>query len=143
MIFFPFLLQPIDSMKKFLLALVAVAVLLPSCQNSKPSVVLDSQIKIDVIIPDTTPAEDAIYICGPCTGGEAYTIGNPAWKLTRSGVNCSIKLDPESFISNNTLADGFWFESEHQGRELDADGNEVTRTLTGKEGSYVVAKWSK
>lgn len=130
-------------MKRYLLALAALALLLPSCQNSKDPVVEDSRITIEVIIPDTTPAEDAIYICGPCTGGEAYTVGNPAWKLTRSGVNCTIMLDPETFISNNTLADGFWFESELQGRELDVDGNEVTRTLSSNKGSYVVAKWSR
>ncbi|MBO4434531.1 MAG: hypothetical protein J5769_03645 [Bacteroidales bacterium] len=130
-------------MKKLLLAIVAVAVLLPSCQNSKPPVVLDSSIKIEVVIPDSTPAEDVIYICGPCTGGESFTIGNPAWKLNRTGVKCSISLDPEGFMGNYTLADGFHFVSDAHGEELDAEGEPVNRVLSGKEGSYVVAKWSK
>ena len=129
-------------MRKLLFALVALAVI-ASCQNSKPPVVTDSRIDISVIIPDTTPADDAIYIVGPFTGGEGFSVGNPAWKLERSGVNCSIKLAPDTFIGNYTLADGFWFVSEHQGAELDADGNAVVRTLVGKEGSYVVAKWSR
>ena len=55
-------------MRKFLLALVALAVI-TSCQNSKPPVVLDSRIDISVLIPDTTPSGDAIYIAGPFTGG--------------------------------------------------------------------------
>lgn len=129
-------------MRKFLSALVALAVI-TSCQNSKPPVVLDSKINISVIIPDTTPADDVIYIAGPFTGGESFSMGNPAWKLQRSGVNCSIQLLPDTFIGNNTLADGFWFISEKHGAELDADGNEVVRTLVGTEGSYVVAKWSR
>ncbi len=129
-------------MRKFLFALMAVA-MITSCQNSKPPVVLDSRIDISVIIPDTTPADDAIYIVGPFTGGEAFTIGNPAWRLERSGVNCSIKLSPDTFIGNYTLADGFHFVSATLGDELDAEGNEVNRVLGGKEGSYVVAKWSK
>ena len=117
--------------------------MITSCQNSKPPVVLDSKINISVIIPDTTPADDVIYIAGPFTGGESFSVGNPAWKLQRSGVNCSIQLLPDTFIGNNTLADGFWFISEKHGAELDADGNEVVRTLVGTEGSYVVAKWSR
>ena len=36
-----------------------------------------------------------------------------------------------------------FLESELQGRELDVDGNEVTRTLGSNKGSYVVAKWSR
>lgn len=129
-------------MRKYLLALMALA-MITSCQNSKPPVVLDSKINISVIIPDTTPADDVIYIAGPFTGGESFSVGNPAWKLQRSGVNCSIQLLPDTFIGNNTLADGFWFISEKHGAELDADGNEVVRTLVGTEGSYVVAKWSR
>lgn len=130
-------------MKKVLLWLALVALLLCSCQNSLPYVPVDSRINIEVIIPDTTPAEDAIYICGQFTGGEAYTIGNPAWKLSRSGEKCSIILSPDSFIGNYTLADGFHFVSDLHGEELDADGEAVNRVLNGTEGSYVVAKWSK
>lgn len=129
-------------MRKLLFVLMALA-MITSCQGSKPPVVLDSRIDISVIIPDTTPADDAIYIVGPFTGGEAFTIGNPAWKLERSGVNCSIKLSPDTFIGNYTLEDGFHFVSATLGDELDAEGNEVNRVLGGKEGSYVVAKWSK
>lgn len=129
-------------MRKYLFALMALA-MITSCQNSKPPVVLDSKINISVIIPDTTPADDVIYIAGPFTGGESFSVGNPSWKLQRSGVNCSIQLLPDTFIGNNTLADGFWFISEKHGAELDADGNEVVRTLVGTEGSYVVAKWSR
>ena len=129
-------------MRKFLLALVALAVI-TSCQNSKPPVVLDSRIDISVLIPDTTPSGDAIYIAGPFTGGEGFSVGNPAWKLQRSGVNCNIKLSPDTFIGNKTLADGFWFVSEQQGAELDAEGKAVVRTLSGQEGNYVVAKWSR
>ena len=120
-------------MRKYLFALMALA-MITSCQNSKPPVVLDSKINISVIIPDTTPADDVIYIAGPFTGGESFSMGNPAWKLQRSGVNCSIQLLPDTFIGNNTLADGFWFISEK---------HEVVRTLVGTEGSYVVAKWSR
>lgn len=130
-------------MKKLLLAIAAIAVLASSCQNSKPYDVLDSRIKIEVIIPESTPAEDAIYICGQFTGGEFFTVGNPAWKLDRSGQTCSILLEPETFIGNYTPADGFHFVSDMHGEELDAEGETVNRVLNGTEGSYVVAKWSK
>ena len=58
-------------------------------------------------------------------------------------MNCNIKLSPDTFIGNKTLADGFWFVSEQQGAELDAEGKAVVRTLSGQEGNYVVAKWSR
>lgn len=122
--------------------LTALAII-TSCQGSKPPVVSDSRISISVIIPETTPADDAIYISGPCTGGDNFSVGNPKWKLTRSGNSCSIGLDPDGFIGGKSLADGFWFYSESGGAELDADGNSVTRTLTGSSGEYVVARWSK
>jgi len=129
-------------MKRFILAFAAIALLLvPSCK--KESKASKDAISIKVIVPEETASSDAIYIAGPFTGGEGFSVGNPAWKLQRSGVNCSITLDPDTFIGNYTLADGFWFVSEQQGAELDADGKTVVRTLGGKEGSYVVAKWSR
>ena len=129
-------------MKKLILALAAITLLLaPSC-NKEPKASKDA-IKIKVIIPEETSSADAIYIAGPFTGGEGFSVGNPAWKLQRSGLNCSITLEPDTFIGNYTLADGFWFVSEECGAELDAEGNAVTRSLSGKEGSYVVAKWSR
>lgn len=129
-------------MKKLLYILTALVVI-ASCQGSKPPVVSDSRISISVIIPETTPAGDAIYLSGPCTGGDNFAVGNPRWKLSRSGSTCSILLDPDGFIGNKTLADGFWFYCESCGAELDADGNSVTRTLSGREGEFVVARWSK
>ena len=133
-------------MKKVLFSLAALCVLLTSCQNSKPPVVSDSRVQLTVTIPESTPADDIIYVAGPFTGGETFSVGNPQWKLTRSGSKCNILLDQESFIGGKTLADGFWFVSEQKGREVDASGKELTRTLTpepGKEYQYVVAAWSK
>lgn len=132
----------ISIMKRFILALAALTLLiLPSC-HKEPKASKEA-ISIKVIVPEETASSDAIYIAGPFTGGEGFSVGNPAWKLQRSGVNCSITLEPDTFIGNYTLADGFWFVSEQQGAELDADGKAVMRTLSGKEGSYVVAKWSR
>ena len=130
-------------MKKLAIALMGMLILLASCQNSKPPVVLDSQIHISVMVPEDTAADDAIFISGPFTGGDNFSVGNPKWKLTRSGLNCSILLNPEDFIGGKSLADGFWFYSASRGAELDADGNAVRRTLKGDKGEYVVARWTK
>ena len=133
-------------MKRLAIILSALCVLLTACQNSKPPVVIDGCYHITLMVPESTSADDAIYIAGPLTGGEAYSLGNPQWKFTRNGNTCALTLDPLYFIGGNTLADGFWFVSEKQGRELAADGSEVTRTLNaepGKNYQYVVASWSK
>lgn len=131
-------------MKRFAILLAALCVLLPSCKKDDEPKADKTQILIKVTIPENTQADDNIYIVGPLTGGDAFSVGNPQWKLTRSGSNCNILLEPEGFIGGKTLADGFWFASEKKGREVGADGKEVTRTLsakTGKEYQFVVAAW--
>lgn len=133
-------------MKRFAIIIAALCVLLPACQNSKPPVVQDTRVQITVTIPDDTPSGDAIYICGPLTGGDAFAVGNPQWKCARSGNKCTIALDQESFIGRKTLADGFWFISGQKGREVGADGKEVIRTLNANPGDsyeFIVAAWSK
>jgi len=133
-------------MKKIVLAIAAAFILLlPSCNKENVEESGSGPVTISVAVPETTSASDAIYISGSMTGGDVFSVGNPIWKLTRSGQTCTIELDSENFIGGKTLADGFWFVSEAQGAEVDASGNKVIRTLDAKAGktySYVVAGWS-
>ena len=69
----------------------------------------DDQILIEAILPASTAADDAVYICGPFNGGDA-AIGNIDYLLQKSETvegKWGIYLNPNYFSDGKSLADGF------------------------------------
>ena len=107
----------------------------------------DGQILIEAILPASTAADDAVYICGPFNGGDA-AIGNIDYLLQKSETvegKWGIYLDPNTFVSGQTLKDGFWFYSTKDRREVTVKAEEAVHTLeasTGKRYNVYVDRWA-
>ncbi len=116
-------------------------------EHEKPAFdTVDGKILIEAIVPTSTTADDQIYICGPFNGGEA-AIGNINWMLEKStsiDQKWGIYLDPTTFASGKTLADGFWFYSAKERREITVQRNNAVHELdaaTGERYNVYVARW--
>lgn len=107
----------------------------------------DGQILIEAILPTSTAADDAVYICGPFNGGAA-AVGNVNWILQKSEEiqgKWGIYLNPATFEAGKTLNDGFWFYSTKGRREVTAKGEEAQHKLdaqTGKRYNVYVTRWA-
>ena len=96
----------------------------------------DGQILIEAILPTSTAADDAVYICGPFNGGEA-AIGNIDYLLQKSETidgKWGIYLNPAAFAAGTSLADGFWFYSTKDRREVTVKAEEAVHTLDASAG---------
>lgn len=134
-------------MKKLLFVALCLATALTACSKHENDDEKnnDGPFTFQVTVPEDTDAKDVVYLVGPCTGGDEMTIGNPKWALKGDAVR-TIEVDPTNFIGGMTLDDGFWFESDRRGRELDADGKTVFRTLKPKAGKtyeFTVEDWTQ
>ena len=107
----------------------------------------DGQILIEAILPTSTAADDAVYICGPFNGGDA-AIGNIDYLLQKSETiegKWGIYLNPNYFSDGKTLADGFWFYSAKDRREVTVKAEEAVHKLdasTGKRYNVYVDRWA-
>jgi hypothetical protein len=142
-------------MKKILL-LPLVALLAGGCEKAE-NIVFDHEqplfelqsnaILLEVIMPQGTTADDAIYIVGEFNGGEEVAVEQVQWKLEKaaqSNHKWGIYLYPEFFEAGKTLADGFYFVSSSQGKEVMLDGQDALHTLTAQIGERVdltVVRW--
>ena len=106
----------------------------------------ENAILIEAIMPQGTAEDDAIYIVGPFNGEDA-AVGNMQWQMEHSTVipeKWGIYLDPSSFENGKTLADGFWFVSESQGKErtvLDEDAVHTLDAGVGTRTNVYVDRW--
>ena len=122
-----------------LLALLAFTGLMSSCSSSD-ELVFDHErqqfetradrILLEFIAPFGTTADEEIYITGAFNGDDE-AIGDAQYLLTKapnSNVKWGIYLDPSTFVSGKSLADGFRFYSKNQGKEFTTAGEEATHT---------------
>lgn len=124
-------------MKRLFLFALPLALFATACSPDDTTTGFAS-FTLEVLLPEETPAGDVISIAGACFS-EKQTLST---KYARVRV---LEVDPEDFVPGKTLEDGFWFESSLCGRELDADGAEVTHSMKGMGGytyQVSVARWS-
>ncbi len=149
-------------MKKNILCLttllLCIAGLMSSCSDTedivfdheKPAFELKAdKILLEVIPPSTTNASDDIYIVGACNGlTDESVIGDATWKLNLSDDitgKRGIYLDPATFVSGKTLADGYHFVNSTQRNEVTSLGGDVTRTenpAVGTRTNMYISKWA-
>ena len=82
---------------------------------------------LEVELPEKTLQDDDVYVAGPFNGGEE-AVGDNNFRLRKSSrmpVRYGVYVDPDAFLDGKTLADGYWFVSRKEGREVDAEGEEV------------------
>ena len=130
-----------------MLALLAFTGILSSC-SSNEDIVFDHErqqfatradrILLEFIAPFGTTADEEIYIIGAFNGGEE-AVGNPEYLLTKapdSKEKWGIYLDPSTFVGGKTLADGFSFYSQKQGKELTVAGEEAVHNDNPGVGTF-------
>ncbi len=107
------------------------------------------KILLEVILPTSTSADDDVYIAGAFNGlTDESVIGNDQWKLSlKDSVTGKrgIYLDPATFASGKTLADGFHFVNSTQRNEVTALNDTVVRTdnpAVGTRMNIYVSKWA-
>ena len=107
----------------------------------------ESSILLEVIAPKETTADAELYIAGAFNGGEEAAVGNMQWQLEKSTKvdgKWGIYLDPKTFVSGKSLADGYWFVSSDGGAERSALGEVVSRTdnfEVGTRNNIYVTHW--
>ncbi len=99
------------------------------------------KILLEFIAPFGTTAAENIYIVGAFNGGdqEDADLEQEAYKLTKaanSDIKWGVYLDPSKFVNGKTLADGFYFYSTTQGREVDLNGVQANHTDNPGVGSF-------
>ena len=122
-----------------MLTLLALTGLISSCSD-KEDIVFEHErqqfetrpdrILLEFIAPFGTTATEEIYILGAFNGGDE-AIGQEQYLLTKapnSNVKWGIYLDPATFESGKSLADGFRFYSVTQGKEYTINGAEALHT---------------
>lgn len=124
-------------MKKilFLFTMLATILALPCCSEKETPA---TTFTLEVRMPEGTGSADKVYICGPCL--EKKLALTPKYASVRM-----VELTPGEFVPGKTLEDGFWFESEFCGRELDEEGNSITHTMKARVGytyEMSVARWT-
>ena len=116
-----------------IVALLAVTSVMTSCSKDE-DIIFDHErqqfetradrILLEFIAPYGTAVDDEIYIMGAFNGDSA-SMGKEEWKLMKapgSDIKWGIYLDPSTFVSGKTLADGFRFYSTTQGSEFTVKG---------------------
>jgi len=96
------------------------------------------RILLEFIAPYGTAVDDEIYIMGAFNGDSA-SMGKEEWKLMKapgSDVKWGIYLDPATFVSGKTLADGFRFYSATQGTEFTVKGQMANHTDNPGVGTF-------
>lgn len=96
------------------------------------------RILLEFIAPFGTTPNEEIYILG-AFNGEDEAIGQEQYKLMAaptSNAKWGIYLDPATFINGKTLADGFYFYSVTQGKELDLNGDLAHHTENPGLGTF-------
>ena len=130
-----------------LLAVLTLTGLMTGCK-SNDDIVFDHErqqfetradrILLEFIAPfGTTPTEE-IYILG-AFNGEEEAIGKEEYKLMAAPTSTAkwgIYLDPSTFVSGKSLADGFYFYSVSQGKELDLNGELAHHTDNPGVGTF-------
>ena len=130
-----------------LLAVLTLTGLMTGCK-SNDDIVFDHErqqfetradrILLEFIAPfGTTPTEE-IYILG-AFNGEEEAVGNEQYKLMAAPTSTAkwgIYLDPSTFVSGKSLADGFYFYSVSQGKELDLNGELAHHTDNPGVGTF-------
>lgn len=140
----------------YLLLLMPLLAFLNSCDD-KEEIVFDSElpqfelkdnaILLEVIMPQGTSADDNIYIVGDFNDGEK-AVGQLEWRLEKaanSDVKWGIYLLPSTFKNGKTLADGFYFVSEKQGKERTVKNEDVSHVLdvgVGTRTNITVSRWA-
>lgn len=103
---------------------------------------------LEMIAPLGTKDEDKIYIVGEFNGGEA-AIGNPEWELEHSATNTAkwgIYLNPSTYQNGKTLADGYYFYSREQGRQVSLENDSIFNTISpapGERANVIVWHWAQ
>jgi len=103
---------------------------------------------LEVIVPSSTKADDVIYISGAFNGGDEAAADNVMWHLEKSTTvdkKWGIYLDPTTFESGKTLADGYRFISVREGEERTAKNEAVNRTedfVPGTRANIYVSYWN-
>jgi len=96
------------------------------------------RILLEFIAPYGTAVDDEIYIMGAFNGDSA-SMGKEEWKLMKapdSDLKWGIYLDPATFVSGKTLADGFRFYSATQGTEFTVKGQMANHTDNPGVGTF-------
>lgn len=140
----------------YLLLLMPLVVFVNSCDD-KEEIVFDSElpqfelkdnaILLEVIMPQGTTADENIYIVGEFNDGE-NAVGQLEWRLEKasnSDVKWGIYLFPSTFKNSKTLADGFYFVSEKQGKERSVKNEDVSHVLNvsvGTRTNVTVSRWA-
>jgi len=108
----------------------------------------EGMILLEVIVPSSTKADDVIYISGAFNGGDEAAADNVMWHLEKSTTvdkKWGIYLDPTTFESGKTLADGYRFISVREGEERTAKNEAVNRTedfVPGTRANIYVSYWN-
>jgi hypothetical protein len=116
-----------------LLAVLTLTGLMTGCK-SNDDIVFDHErqqfetradrILLEFIAPFGTTPNEEIYILG-AFNGEEEAIGKEEYKLMAAPTSTAkwgVYLDPSTFVNGKSLADGFYFYSVSQGKELDLNG---------------------
>ena len=140
----------------YLLLLMPLMVLVNSCDDKKEIVfdselpqfeIKDNAILLEVIMPQGTDADENIFIVGDFNDGE-NAVGQVEWRLEKAGnsdVKWGIYLFPSTFKNGKTLADGFYFVSEKQGKERTVKNEDVSHVLNvgvGTRTNVTVSRWA-
>lgn len=108
----------------------------------------ESMILLEVIVPSSTKADDVIYISGAFNGGDEVAAEDVRWHLEKSTTidkKWGIYLDPSTFVSGKTLADGYRFVSVREGEERTAKNEAVNRTenpAPGTRANVYLSYWN-
>lgn len=130
-----------------LLALLTLTGLMTGCK-SNDDIVFDHErqqfetradrILLEFIAPFGTTPNEEIYILG-AFNGEEEAIGQEEYKLMAAPTTTAkwgIYLDPSTFVSGKSLADGFYFYSVSQGKEFDLNGELAHHTDNPGVGTF-------
>ena len=130
-----------------LLAVLTLTGLMTGCKSSD-DIVFDHErqqfetradrILLEFIAPFGTTPNEEIYILG-AFNGEEEAIGKEEYKLMAAPTSTAkwgIYLDPSTFVSGKSLADGFYFYSVSQGKELDLNGELAHHTDNPGVGTF-------
>lgn len=122
-----------------IVVLLAALTVMTSCSKDE-DIVFDHErqqfetradrILLEFIAPYGTAVDEEIYIMGAFNGDSA-SMGKEEWKLMKapgSDIKWGIYLDPSTFVSGKTLADGFRFYSATQGTEFTVKGEMANHT---------------
>ena len=124
------------------LSLLFVAIALTDCKKEEivfpieePQFeVQEGKILIEIIAPtETSINTDILYIAGAFSGDKKLELTRAEYMDYKYGIY----LDPADFKDGKTLADGYWFESKLQGKEVSAKDQLVTHNETSSPGERI------